>query len=66
MEELGSFLVNLKELKSFLGRKLDVFAWKHKDMVGTNQKVICHHFKIDPRHGTNKQTKEENPQPKKV
>lgn len=36
-----------EKLKDFLRRNLDVFAWKHEDMVGIDSKVSCHHLKID-------------------
>lgn len=28
---------------------MDIFAWKHEDMIGINPKVSCHHLKIDPK-----------------
>lgn len=40
--------IKIKEkLKDFLSRNINVFSWRHEDMVGINPKVSCHHFKID-------------------
>lgn len=36
-------------LKSFLRKNLDVFTWKHSDMIGVDPKVSCHHLNIDPK-----------------
>lgn len=38
-----------EKLKCFLGDNLDIFEWKHKDMVGVNLKFSCHYLKIDPK-----------------
>ncbi|CAI9763109.1 unnamed protein product [Fraxinus pennsylvanica] len=38
-----------EELKSFLLKHLDVFTWKHGDMVGIEPKISCHHLNIDPK-----------------
>jgi ribonuclease HI len=38
-----------EELKNFLVRNLDVFAWKHGDMVGIDPRDSCHHLNIDPK-----------------
>lgn len=35
-------------LKDFLCRDLDIFTWRHEDMVGIDPKVDYHHLKIDP------------------
>lgn len=40
-------LVAKEKLKSLLCNNLDVFIWKHEDMVGINPRVSCHHLKID-------------------
>ena len=37
-------------ITSFLVKNLDVFAWNHKDMVGIDPKVMCHHLNINPNH----------------
>lgn len=37
-----------EKLKCFLHENLDVFAWKHEDVVGIDPKVSCHHLKINP------------------
>lgn len=40
----------LKEkLKNFMQNYLDIFAWKHEDMVGIGPKASHHHLKIDPK-----------------
>lgn len=36
-----------EKLKSFLCSNLEVFDWKHEDMIGIGPKVSCHHLKID-------------------
>lgn len=38
-----------EKLKRFLHCNLDVFPWKHQDMVGIDPKVSCHHLKINPK-----------------
>lgn len=43
--------LNMKEkqkLEDFLLKNLDIFAWKHRDMVGINPKVSYHHLNVDP------------------
>lgn len=49
--EVGKSLPpGLKEkLKKFLQNNLDIFVWKHEDMVGIDPKTSCHHLKIDPK-----------------
>ncbi|KAL2503713.1 Reverse transcriptase domain-containing protein [Abeliophyllum distichum] len=43
----------LKEPKEALKRclrdNLDVFAWRHEDMVGIHPKISCYHLNIDPK-----------------
>ena len=34
-------------LIKFLRKKQDVFAWSHKDMVGIDPSISCHHLNID-------------------
>lgn len=38
-----------EKLKCFLLDNLDIFVWKHEDMVGNDSKVSCHYLKIDPK-----------------
>ncbi|KAL2462192.1 RT RNaseH 2 domain-containing protein [Abeliophyllum distichum] len=38
-----------QEIKQFLRENIDVFAWKHSDMVGINSSVACHALKVDPK-----------------
>ena len=39
----------LKEkMMEFLKKNLDIFAWTHKDMLGTDSKVIEHRLNVDP------------------
>ena len=38
----------LDELTKFLWANLDVFAWRHEDMVGIHPDVMCHCLNIDP------------------
>lgn len=38
-----------KIAKKFLARSLDLFAWKHADIVGKDPKVACHTLKLDPK-----------------
>ncbi|KAL2481027.1 Uncharacterized protein Adt_33993 [Abeliophyllum distichum] len=38
-----------ENLKRFLRDNLDVFAWKHEDMVGIHPIVSCHCLNIDPK-----------------
>lgn len=40
--------------KGFLLDNLDVFAWKHADIVGIDPKVRCHHFNLDPKFTSHK------------
>ncbi|KAL2453212.1 Uncharacterized protein Adt_49288 [Abeliophyllum distichum] len=42
-------------LKRFIRENLDVFAWKHDDMIGIDPKVSCHHLNIDPKFPSHKQ-----------
>ncbi|KAL2479834.1 Uncharacterized protein Adt_32800 [Abeliophyllum distichum] len=37
------------ELKRFLRENIDIFAWKHSDMVGIDPSVACHALKVDPK-----------------
>lgn len=37
-----------QKLEDFLLKNLDIFAWKHRDMVGINPKVSYHHLNVDP------------------
>ncbi|XP_022855023.1 uncharacterized protein LOC111376307 [Olea europaea var. sylvestris] len=37
-----------EELMNFLKRNLDVFAWKHEDIVRIDLRVSCHHLNINP------------------
>lgn len=55
--EVGKSLPpGLKEkLKKFLRNNLDIFAWKHEDMVGIDPKTSCHHLKIDPKTNPHRQ-----------
>ncbi|XP_022880877.1 uncharacterized protein LOC111398174 [Olea europaea var. sylvestris] len=46
-----------EKLKDFLSRNLDIFAWRHEDMVGIDPKVSCHHLKIDPKVASHRQKK---------
>ncbi|KAL2472128.1 Uncharacterized protein Adt_40264 [Abeliophyllum distichum] len=43
----------LREPKEVLKRcfrdNLDVFTWRHEDMVGIHPKISCHHLNIDPK-----------------
>ena len=34
-------------LIAFLRKNQDVFAWSHKDMVGIDPNISCHHLNID-------------------
>lgn len=36
-----------EELKNFLRRNVDVFAWKHEDMIRIDLNISCHHLQID-------------------
>lgn len=36
-----------EKVKDFLRRNLDVFVWRHEDMMGIDPKVSCHYLKID-------------------
>ncbi|KAL2485114.1 RT RNaseH 2 domain-containing protein [Abeliophyllum distichum] len=42
-------------LKRFLRDNLDVFAWKHEDMVGIHPKINCHCLNIDPKFPSHRQ-----------
>lgn len=35
------------ELKDFLWKNLDLFAWRHEDMVGIDPRISCYHLNID-------------------
>ncbi|PON34667.1 hypothetical protein PanWU01x14_342570, partial [Parasponia andersonii] len=35
-------------LVAFLKSNLDVFAWRHSDIIGIDSRIICHHLNIDP------------------
>uniref|UniRef100_A0A803QSU0 Reverse transcriptase domain-containing protein n=1 Tax=Cannabis sativa TaxID=3483 RepID=A0A803QSU0_CANSA len=37
-----------EKLRTFLRQNLEVFAWKHSDMVGISPQVMCHRLNIDP------------------
>ncbi|KAL2453347.1 Uncharacterized protein Adt_49153 [Abeliophyllum distichum] len=37
------------ELKQFLRENIDIFAWKHSDMVGIDPAVAFHVLKVDPK-----------------
>ena len=37
----------LDELTKFLRANLDVFGWRHKNMVGIHLNVMCHRLNID-------------------
>ena len=36
------------ELVKFLKKNLDIFAWRHEDMLGIDGDVIEHHLNVDP------------------
>ncbi|KAL2543282.1 Uncharacterized protein Adt_04260 [Abeliophyllum distichum] len=42
-------------LKRCLRDNLDVFAWRHEDMVGIHPKINCHHLNIDPKFPSHRQ-----------
>lgn len=44
-----------QKLKDFLLDNLDVYAWRHGDMIGIDPKVSCHHLNIDPKFITHQQ-----------
>lgn len=44
-----------EKLKDFLSRNVDVFAWRHKDMVGIDFKLSYYHLKIDPKVALHRQ-----------
>lgn len=37
-----------EKLKDFIEKNLEVFAWRHENMVGIDLKISYHHLKIDP------------------
>ncbi|KAL2487044.1 Uncharacterized protein Adt_31800 [Abeliophyllum distichum] len=37
------------ELKNFLRENINIFAWKHSDMVWIDLAVACHALKVDPK-----------------
>lgn len=34
----------------FLKANLDVFAWKHSDVVGMSPTIMCHHLNVNPSY----------------
>ncbi|KAL2541734.1 Ribonuclease H [Abeliophyllum distichum] len=38
-----------EELKQFIRENIDIFAWKHSDMVGINPSMACHALNVDPK-----------------
>lgn len=50
-------LKNGKEFKSFLQKNLDIFAWKHEDMVEIDSKDSYHHLNIDLSNAPYRQKK---------
>ncbi|KAL2512216.1 Reverse transcriptase domain-containing protein [Abeliophyllum distichum] len=42
-------------LKRCLRDNLDVFAWRHEDMIGIHPKISCHHLNIDPKFPSHRQ-----------
>ncbi|XP_022897827.1 uncharacterized protein LOC111411539 [Olea europaea var. sylvestris] len=36
-----------EEMMNFLKRNLDVFTWKHEDMLGIDPRISCHHLNIN-------------------
>lgn len=38
-----------KIAKKFLARSLDLFTWKHVDIMGKDPKVAGHTLKLDPK-----------------
>ncbi|XP_022858151.1 uncharacterized protein LOC111379057 [Olea europaea var. sylvestris] len=57
MLRVGKGLSNIlkEKIKDFLSKNLDVFAWKHENMVGIDPKVSCHHLKVDPKVAPHRQ-----------
>ena len=47
---LGKNLSNeiFDKLNAFLRENIDVFSWRHEDMVGIHLVVMCHHLNINP------------------
>lgn len=43
------------EMIRFLKGNLDVFAWKHEDMVGIDPRISCHHLNINPSYAPHRQ-----------
>ncbi|XP_022888168.1 uncharacterized protein LOC111403774 [Olea europaea var. sylvestris] len=43
------------EMIRFLKENLDVFAWKHEDMVGIDPRINCHHLNINPSYAPHRQ-----------
>ncbi|XP_022859516.1 uncharacterized protein LOC111380239 [Olea europaea var. sylvestris] len=43
------------EMIRFLKENLDVFAWKHKDIVGIDSRISCHHLNINPSYAPHRQ-----------
>ncbi|KAL2513394.1 Retrovirus-related Pol polyprotein from transposon [Abeliophyllum distichum] len=39
-----------EELKQFMRKSTDIFAWKHSDMVGIDPSVACHALKAEAFH----------------
>ncbi|KAL2480538.1 RNase H domain-containing protein [Abeliophyllum distichum] len=51
MLQVGKKLVEkMKEkMKQFMRENIDVFEWKHSDIVGIDPSVACHVLKVDPK-----------------
>lgn len=47
--------VTKEEMMDFVWRNMDVFAWRHEDMVGIDPKVSCHHLNINPTYTLHRQ-----------
>ena len=49
--KIGTTLPNFEKEKmiSFLRANQDVFAWKHKDMLGIDKKIIQHRLNVNPK-----------------
>ncbi|XP_022889049.1 uncharacterized protein LOC111404482 [Olea europaea var. sylvestris] len=49
--KVGKGLSNIlkEKIKDFFSQNIDIFAWKHEEMVGIDPKFSCHHLKIDPK-----------------
>ena len=55
----GGLNSTLKDkIVDFLKQNLDVFAWNHEDMPGTNNKVIEHRLNVDPTKSLSNRSKE--------